>query len=187
MSLTGRAEKLIISLASLCFASVALADEHAGSVRVRIIRLEKVPEEWKSNSLAVRALIGSRFLYQTPYRGGLTPRWNNGLRMFTAHSLPMVFRVVEPGARARAVRDTRRRPSAKKQTRSDEILATGMDELVADFGPSPSGKDGEPGPTVAEGPQYLAWPELFVKLAVLGMSLFPRPLPSSGLPPITAG
>lgn len=133
---------IVVGLAFLCLSGTALADEHTGSVQVRILGLEQVPDDWRTLNLAVRAAIGTRFLYQTPGIRGARRSWNRGLRVYTAYSRPVVLRVVETDrvASRNAVKRKSsapvRRTSREDLSRSDETLATGMDDLVMDYGPS---------------------------------------------------
>ncbi|NOZ02356.1 MAG: hypothetical protein GXP54_10770 [Deltaproteobacteria bacterium] len=124
------------------FASAASADVDAGSVRVRVVGLTDVPTEWKAGRLAVRCYIGTRFLFQTPYRKAGRARWNNAFRAYTAKSNPLVFKVVSADETGGIpVRKVQLRKAPKSHlsrdlavTRSDEILAAGMDAMVVDFG-----------------------------------------------------
>ncbi|MBL6976158.1 MAG: hypothetical protein ISR64_10530 [Deltaproteobacteria bacterium] len=141
----------VIILSLLVLALPARADENAGSVRVRILELTRVPDHWKGLNLAVRTAIASRFLYQTPGIKGARRPWNRALRVYTAYSLPVVFKVVEPDAvvrRTAAVRKPKARlwqRTRADEAQSDETLATGLDDLVADYGPS--GEIAANGPT----------------------------------------
>lgn len=128
------------------FAPVVSAEQDVRSVRVRVERLEDIPESLRAARFAVRVSIGTRRLDETPAKSGPRPSWGRSVRAFTAVKNPLGFEVL-----VFRENDTRAAPSVNPEPDEqasrrdqDHTLSEGFEELVTDWdsGSSPPRTNG---------------------------------------------
>lgn len=123
-----------------CIAVPVAASAWTGSVKVRVIRLDGAGPDLAAASLAVRTSIGSVHLYTTPSAPGSRPEWNKSLRAWTGSDRPIVFEVLRGGATPAAIPPTPARPRERKgdEVDADDVLSTGFDGYVGEYGDDPA-------------------------------------------------
>lgn len=128
---------LTVVLVVTCLWSAALHADTVRSAKVRIVRLEDVPQDLCDQRFAVRVFIGSKRLYQTPWARGPKLQWNKSLRAYTAAKNPLFFEVVtEHSAPPKSTPSPPHRSISGSD--QDRTLAKGFEELVGDWEDDPS-------------------------------------------------
>jgi len=122
-----------LAMTFIVFAASAWAKVPAGSVKVRVVRLDGAPDTLKGHLLSVKVLVGDREIDRTPAARAEDARWDRGLRAYTAAAKDLVFGLMDgsPGAAADASAPHGRGARVRDQ---DEALGTGFKDLVADYG-----------------------------------------------------